>query len=59
MQGVAQRADMEEIVMEKRRIAAALPLGEELFAHFSWLPLVSEILVLPPFLYWFYKRSDE
>lgn len=45
--------------MEKRRIAAALPLGEELFAHFSWLPLVSEILVLPPFLYWFYKRSDE
>ena len=27
---------------------AALPLGEVLFAHFSWVPLVSEILLLPP-----------
>ncbi len=35
---------------------AALPLGEALFAHFSWVPLVSEILMLPPFLYWFYLQ---
>lgn len=28
--------------------------GIALFAHFLWLPLVSEILMLPPFLYWFY-----
>ena len=35
---------------------AALPLGEVLFAHFSWVPLVSEILLLPPLLYWFYLQ---
>ncbi|NBI88059.1 hypothetical protein D3Z47_18455 [Lachnospiraceae bacterium] len=35
---------------------AAPPLGEALFAHFSWVPLVSEILMLPPFLYWFYLQ---
>lgn len=35
---------------------AALPLGEALFSHFSWVPLVSEILMLPPFLYWFYLQ---
>lgn len=23
---------------------------------FSWFPLVSEILMLPPFLYWFYLQ---
>lgn len=35
---------------------AALPLGETLYAHFSWVPFVSEILMLPPFLYWFYLQ---
>lgn len=35
---------------------AALPLGEAVFTHFSWFPLVSEILMLPPFLYWFYLQ---
>ena len=35
----------------------ALPLGEVLFAHFSWAPLVSEILMLPSFLYWFYFQN--
>lgn len=35
---------------------AALPLGEAVFAHFSWVPLVSESLMLPPFLYWFYLQ---
>uniref|UniRef100_UPI002FE5B342 DUF6796 family protein n=1 Tax=Parablautia intestinalis TaxID=2320100 RepID=UPI002FE5B342 len=33
---------------------AALPLGEAVLTHFSWFPLVSEILMLLPFLYWFY-----
>ena len=36
---------------------AALPLGEALFAHFSWVPLVSEILLPPPLLYWFYLQN--
>ena len=35
---------------------AALPLGEAVFTHFSWFPLVSEILMLLPFLYWFYLQ---
>nr|WP_286082983.1 DUF6796 family protein [Parablautia intestinalis] len=35
---------------------AALPLGEAVLTHFSWFPLVSEILMLLPFLYWFYLQ---
>ena len=34
--------------------AAALPVSEALFAHYSWLVIVSEVLMLPPYLYWFY-----
>ena len=30
--------------------------AEAVFTHFSWFPLVSEILMLPPFLYWFYLQ---
>lgn len=26
---------------------------------FSWFPLVSEILMLPPFLYWFYLQNRQ
>lgn len=36
--------------------AAALPVCEAIFEHLSWLPLVSEILMVPPFLYWFYLQ---
>ncbi len=32
--------------------AASLPVSEAVFSHFSWLVLVSEALMLPPYLYW-------
>ena len=32
--------------------AAALPVSEALFRHLSWLVIVSEVLMLPPYLYW-------
>ncbi|MCD7857075.1 MAG: hypothetical protein LUG55_04630 [Clostridiales bacterium] len=32
--------------------SAALPVSEAVFSHFSWLVLVSEALMLPPYLYW-------
>lgn len=31
---------------------AALPAAEALFSHLSWVVIVSEALMLPPFLYW-------
>ena len=34
--------------------AAAVPVSEALFAHLSWLVIVSEVLMLPPYLYWFW-----
>lgn len=34
--------------------AAALPVSEALFAQLSWLVIVSEVLMLPPYLYWFW-----
>ena len=34
--------------------AAALPVSEALFNHLSWLAPVSEALMLPPYLYWFW-----
>lgn len=34
--------------------AAALPVAEALFEHLSWLVIVSEALMLPPYLYWFW-----
>lgn len=35
--------------------AAALPVSEALFDHLSWIVIVSEALMLPPYLYWFWK----
>ena len=32
---------------------AALPACEALFDHLSWVIIVSEVVVLPVFLYWF------
>ena len=34
--------------------AAAVPVSEALFAHLSWLVIVSEVLMLPPYLDWFW-----
>lgn len=34
--------------------AAALPAAEALFGHLSWIVMLSEAMMLPPFLYWFY-----
>ncbi|MDO4302875.1 MAG: hypothetical protein Q4D94_03070 [Bacillota bacterium] len=34
--------------------AAALPAAEALFAQLSWIVPLSEVIMLPPFLYWFY-----
>lgn len=34
--------------------ASALPAAEALFHHLSWIVLVSEAMMLPPFLYLFY-----
>lgn len=31
---------------------AALPVSEAIISHFSWLVPVSEVLMLPPYLYW-------
>lgn len=36
---------------------AALPVSEALFAHFSWLVIASEVLMLPPYLYWFWASA--
>lgn len=33
---------------------AALAAAEALFAHLSWVVIVSEAMMLPPYLYWFY-----
>lgn len=33
---------------------AALPACEALYSHLSWVVMVSEVLMLPVFLYWFY-----
>lgn len=34
--------------------AAALAVSEAMLGQFSWIVIVSEVLMLPPFLYWFY-----
>lgn len=39
--------------------SAALPLSEALFTHLSWMVIVSEILMLPPYLYWFWLLIRE
>ncbi len=33
---------------------AALPVSEALFSHLAWIVPVSEVLTLPPYLYWAY-----
>lgn len=33
---------------------AALPVSEAVFGHLSWIVMVSEVLMLPPFFYWAY-----
>lgn len=38
---------------------AALPAAEALLSHFSWIILLSEAFMLPPFLYWFYLQISE
>lgn len=35
---------------------AALPVSEALFSHLSWLPSASMLLMIPPFVYWFYLQ---
>ena len=37
--------------------AAALPVSEALFAHLSWLVTVSEVLMLPPYIYWLWTLA--
>lgn len=37
--------------------AAALPVSEALFRHLSWLVIVSEALMLPPYLYWLWMLA--
>lgn len=33
---------------------AAIPTSEALFNHFSWVVIVSEAIMLPPYIYWFW-----
>ena len=33
---------------------AALPAAQALYEHLSWVVIVSEAMMLPPFIYWFY-----
>lgn len=35
---------------------AALPAAEALFSHLSWLVIVSEVFMVPPFIYWFFLQ---
>lgn len=37
--------------------AAALPVSEALFRHLSWLVVVSEALMLPPYIYWLWMLA--
>lgn len=37
--------------------AAALPVSEALFRHLFWLIIVSEALMLPPYLYWLWTLA--
>ena len=35
---------------------AAVAVCEAMFSHLQWLPLASEALMVPPFLYWLYLQ---
>lgn len=37
--------------------AVALPVSEALFRHLSWLVIVSEALMLPPYIYWLWMLA--
>lgn len=37
--------------------AMSLSACEAMFAHFKWIVFVSEVFMLPPFLYWFYLQA--
>lgn len=34
----------------------ALPVAQALYSQLSWIVILSEVLMLPPFLYWFYLQ---
>lgn len=34
--------------------SVAYPLAEALYSQFSWIVLLSEVLMIPPYIYWFY-----
>ena len=36
---------------------AAIPVAEALFNHFSWVVIVSEAIMLPPYIYWFWLAA--
>lgn len=40
-------------LMNSEYSAAALPACEALFSHLSWIITLSEVFMLPPFIYWF------
>lgn len=37
---------------------AALPAAEALYVHLSWMVLISEAIMLPPYLYWFWLTAS-
>ena len=37
---------------------AALPAAEALYRHLSWIVLLSEAIMLPPYLYWFWTVAS-
>lgn len=37
--------------------AAALPVAEAMFYHLSWMVIVSEVMMLPPYLYWLWELA--
>lgn len=38
---------------------AAMPFSEALFGQFSWIDYISEAIMLPPYIYWFYLVVSE
>ena len=39
--------------------AAALPAAQALYSHLFWVVILSEVLMLPPFLYWLYLQISD
>ena len=42
--------------MRQNGMSNASAVCEAMFNHLQWLPLASEVLMIPPFLYWFYLQ---